>query len=217
MNTETSRVLPDFTAELPTSAAPNSFISENAGDFNSCVVLGENVTVPWDNPHNLVSLQTALLVQNVKMLFIPLLYLVGLTNILSAAVFARQGLKERINMCLFTLALIDLAYITFLMALFAHDFYTVLTGGTLGYRPVCAFFVNHTVTGLYGISYASNFLCAVISTERCVCVLFPFHAKKCAPTRALAAVLAVLILILIGVTFLYMKMFKFGCFYETES
>jgi hypothetical protein len=137
-----------------------------------------------------------------------------IVRILSAAVFARQGLKERINMCLFTLALIDLAYVNFVMARYAHDVYTLLTGNPLLDRPVFAFFAKHNLLFLYAIAAASEFLNAVISTERCICVLFPFHAQKCLPTRALAAVMAVVIPLLVGLCFLQVKIYYFGCFYE---
>lgn len=43
----------------------------------------------------------------------PVLFLFGFpANILNAAVFYRQGLRERINMCLFVLALADLVALT---------------------------------------------------------------------------------------------------------
>ncbi|KAL8585485.1 hypothetical protein ACOMHN_066678 [Nucella lapillus] len=43
---------------------------------------------------------------------LPLCFLVSFcTNILNMVVFYKQGLKERINMCLFTLSLLDLLYV----------------------------------------------------------------------------------------------------------
>lgn len=43
----------------------------------------------------------------------PLLYILGVpANIFNALVFHRQGLRERINMCLFTLSLVDLLAMT---------------------------------------------------------------------------------------------------------
>ncbi|KAL8576474.1 hypothetical protein ACOMHN_049041 [Nucella lapillus] len=44
---------------------------------------------------------------------IPLLFLVGVpANVLSAAVFYRQGLRERINLCIFCLAMADVVVLT---------------------------------------------------------------------------------------------------------
>jgi hypothetical protein len=42
------------------------------------------------------------------------------TNILSMAVFVKQGLKERINLCLFSLSLVDLVYMTFNFLLYCE-------------------------------------------------------------------------------------------------
>jgi hypothetical protein len=200
---------------------PSSSASGNES-FNGCVILGANATVPWDNPYDLISLETVTLVAKVKVtVFLPVLFVIGLTtNVLNAVVFARQGLSERINMCLFLLSLTDLASISYFWALYAEDMYLVATKGDpayLGYRPVYAYFVKHNLVGMYSLFYASSFLNAVISTERCVCVLFPFHAKKCVSTRALAAVLLTLMLLVIGLYFLLTKQYVFRCYYEVAA
>ena len=46
-------------------------------------------------------------------IFIPILYIVRTpTNVINMAVFFRQGLSKRINMCLFSLALLNLISLT---------------------------------------------------------------------------------------------------------
>jgi hypothetical protein len=147
-----------LTAELtPSTQVPNSFESGN-GSFNDCVIVGANVTVPWDNPHDVISLHTIMLVENVKALaFIPLLFIIGFTtNVLNAMVFARQGLSERINMCLFILSLNDLAYVSYMTAFNAEDVFLRLTRRDsltvyLDYRPVYSYFLNRNIVGLYGL------------------------------------------------------------------
>jgi hypothetical protein len=212
------------TDQTATTQVFNSSVALGNGNVNDCVILGANVTVPWDNPHNLISLQTSMMIENVRtLLFLPLLFAIGLTtNVLNAVVFARQGLSERINMCLFTLSLTDLACVSCMMAMSGDAIYMKVTSPDsptvyLDYRPVYSYFVNNNLLGLYGLFSASSFLNVVISTERCVCVLFPFRAKKCVPTKALAAVLATLIPLLIGQFFVVTKQYVYQCFYEVVT
>jgi hypothetical protein len=201
-----------FTDQTAATQVFNSSLALEKGNVNDCVILGANVTVPWDNPHNLISLQTSMMIENVK----TLLFVIGLTtNVLNAMVFARQGLSERINMCLFTLSLTDLACVSCMMAMNGDAIYMKVTRADsptayLDYRPAFSYFVNNNLLGLYGLFSASSFLNVVISTERCVCVLFPFRAKKCVPTKALAAVLVTLI-------FVVTKQYVYQCFYEVVT
>nr|KAG5712282.1 hypothetical protein BaRGS_023861 [Batillaria attramentaria] len=54
--------------------------------------------------------------------FIPIFCLVGIFgNILCAIVFYRQGLRDRINLCLFSLAVVDGALVTVILHLHAED------------------------------------------------------------------------------------------------
>ena len=98
----------------------------------NCIILGMNATIPWDNPRNLISRETELLVDRIKSaIFIPILYLVGApANVINMAVFFRQGLGKRINMCLFSLALLDLISLTVIFSFYAERIsvsYTHLT------------------------------------------------------------------------------------------
>ncbi|PVD19265.1 hypothetical protein C0Q70_19751 [Pomacea canaliculata] len=91
-------------------------------------------------------------------------------NVLSATVFYRQGLRERINLC------------------------------------------------LAGAVWASQFLSAVIASERCFCVVSPFHAKRLLKTSTMAAIIVVCSVILIGgmMTVLVSK-FTIGCWFDPET
>lgn len=60
---------------------------------------------------------------------VPVLFILGFpTNILNAAVFYKHGLRERINLCLFALALADLIVVTVLFLLSAEQAYRNLVG-----------------------------------------------------------------------------------------
>ena len=170
----------------PTADYVNQSVS---GVPDSCIILGLNATIPWDNPHNLVSMETERLFDRIKSaIVIPALFLVGFpANCINMAVFFRQGLRERINLCLFSLALVDLICLTEIFAPNAERIYTQFTDGEpMG--PVLRYMVNNNVIGLYGFLYGSMFLYAIISVERCVCILFPLRAKTCISTKAIAFV-----------------------------
>ena len=106
-----------------TSARTMTDIPEN------CIILGMNATIPWNNPRNLIGWETEFLVDRLKSaIFIPILYLVGApANIINMAVFFRQGLSKRINMCLFSLALLDLISLTVILSFYAERIYTQFT------------------------------------------------------------------------------------------
>ena len=85
-----------------TSAWSTLSINQSASSVpENCIIVGWNFTIPWDNPKNLISRETELLVDRLKSgIFIPILYLIGApTNVVNMAVFFRQGLSKRINMC----------------------------------------------------------------------------------------------------------------------
>ena len=184
----------------------------------NCVILGMNATIPWNNPHNLISLETEQLFDRIKAtVLIPVLFLIGFpANCINMAVFFKQGLKERINLCLFSLALVDIMSLTLTFASYAERLYTQFTSGErigLFHR----YMVNNNIIGLFGIVYAPMFLSAVISTERCICVLFPLKAQRCIPTKALAFIIIVSVLVLVFARFAVTAMFQVTCFYEMRT
>ncbi|XP_025077666.1 uncharacterized protein LOC112554214 [Pomacea canaliculata] len=52
--------------------------------------------------------------------------------------------------------------------------------------------------GFHGALWASQFLSAVIASERCFCVVSPFHAKRLLKTSTMAAIIVVCCVLLIG-------------------
>ena len=119
-----SSFLPDFQTTLIPDTNAN-FNSKNVTTNNSdayvdhtavlsppanCRVVTTQFTyIPWANPSNLISLETTLLI--VKMLagvLVPVVAFLGLVfNALNGIAFYKQGLRERINLLLFSLAVLD--------------------------------------------------------------------------------------------------------------
>ncbi|KAL8598200.1 hypothetical protein ACOMHN_043271 [Nucella lapillus] len=79
-----------------------------------CVVLSvkPGAFIPWDNPDNLISREVEVAVDTaVAVVFLPILFAISApTNVLNMIVFCKHGLKERINLCLFSLSLADSLY-----------------------------------------------------------------------------------------------------------
>ena len=182
----------------------------------NCIILGMNATIPWDNPRNLISRETELLVRRLQTaIFIPILYVVGIpANVINMAVFFRQGLSKRINMCLFSLALLDLISLTVIFSFYAERIFTI---DGEKYWPAYGYMVNNNVIGLIGFGNGSVLLSAIISTERCICVLFPLRSQRCIPTKVLAAIIVVSVLVLVSLRFVVTAQYQVTCFYEMRT
>ncbi|KAL8568173.1 hypothetical protein ACOMHN_027696 [Nucella lapillus] len=149
-----------------------------------------DVFLPWNNPYNVISLQTYQNFAKVMFCYVSLgLILVGVpSNFINCVVFYRQGLQERMNLCLFCLALVDFLFVTF--------FYLVTSYCVVGYFYPEAeqwwnYFTRKHFTGIYhGFLYSSGCLTALIALERCVCVVLPLKAASLLRTRTMAALIA---------------------------
>ena len=191
---------------------PTSVVPEH------CVILGMNTTIPWNNPDDLISLEVENVFDRIKSaILIPAICLIGLpANCINTAVFFKQGLRERINLCLFSLALVDLIYLTVIFVIYAERIYTQFTDGErIG--VVYRYMVDHNVVGLYGFGYGTMFLTAVISVERCICVLFPLKAQTCMATKHIAFLIAIVVLLLAFTRFAVTAMYQITCFYEIRT
>ena len=145
----------------------------------NCIILAMNTTIPWNNPNNLISLEAEFLFDRIKAtIIIPVLFLIGFpANCINMAVFFKQGLKDRINLCLFSLAVVDIITLTVVFTLYAERLYSQFTDGErIG--VVYRYAVNNNLIGLFGIGYGIMFLSVIISAERCICILFPMRAQS---------------------------------------
>ncbi|KAL8559541.1 hypothetical protein ACOMHN_018704 [Nucella lapillus] len=109
-------------------------------------------------------------------------------------VFYRQGLRDKMNFCLFALACMDLMY---LVSMFIYTFYCpaaflsdvllvqILTWNTLKY----------TLNFRYAFLYCSGTLTAVIATERCICVVWPMKSATIFKIQSLAWMIFAMVVI----------------------
>ncbi|KAL8625852.1 hypothetical protein ACOMHN_012444 [Nucella lapillus] len=180
-----------FNVTITTSLRHPGFTS-GARTEQGCLILQDSIN-PEDNPENVVSKQLHFWVSTISnAVIIPILFLMGLPgNVLTAAVFYRLGLRERINFCIFFLALVDFADIIVVLGLRIEIIYRFLVGPS-------NFFIKYFL-GLTGFSWVSMFLSSVIAAERCFCVVSPLRAQRMVSTRTLAVVVvSISLLILTG-------------------
>ena len=145
--------------------------------------------IPWNNPHNIISVETFFIFEKAVMCGINLiLFSIGVpTNLLNCLVFYRQGLRDRMNLCLFSLALVDMLFITFFCLAGSYCHVGLL-------RPEVEdwwkYFVLKYFTGLYrGFMISSGCLTMVIAVERCLCVTLPLKAATLVKTRTIAVII----------------------------
>lgn len=138
---------------------------------------------------------------------VPVLFFVAVpTNILNSVVFYRQGLSDRMNVCLFSLALADMLFVTFL---FLNASYCLL----YFLHPQMADFWKWHVR-----KYILNFVTAfrvlnacftsIIALDRCICVVFPFKAAAVMTKRTMASLILALTVIVNVLCLVYVLNWK---------
>nr|KAG5688945.1 hypothetical protein BaRGS_031344 [Batillaria attramentaria] len=146
--------------------------------------------IPWNNPDNIISVETYLRIEKAIMCGLnPVFLIYGVpANMVNCIVFFRQGLGDRMNLCLFSLALADMLYII--------AFFFVGSGCLVGeiWPEQANWWDTHTrmyTRGIFrGFMYTSGLLTMLIAVERCVCVLLPMKAATLVSTRTTAIVIA---------------------------
>ncbi|XP_076442730.1 galanin receptor 2a-like [Babylonia areolata] len=178
-----------FNATVASSSLPGAS-SREGQPGQGCLVLEQKVNP--ENNMDIVTKETHLWISAIILAgVVPLLFLVGVPgNILSAAVFYKQGLRERINLCIFCLALVDLIVLSVTFFLLAEKVYRLFVGPS-------NFFIRYFV-GLTSFTWVSMFLSAVIAAERCFCVVSPLRAQRMLSTRTLAVIITTISLLLLA-------------------
>ncbi|XP_025099131.1 uncharacterized protein LOC112566917 [Pomacea canaliculata] len=117
-----------------------------------------------------------------------------LSNVVNCLVFYHQGLRDRMNLCLFCLALADFC---FLMCSAMYGIVIVFIVFRLrGFgEEENMKFVNYGVGIVHAFRTTSGLYVMVIAVERCVCVAFPFRASSLIRTRTMAMFLSAIALI----------------------
>ncbi|KAL8582859.1 hypothetical protein ACOMHN_042691 [Nucella lapillus] len=123
-------------------------------------------------------------------------------------VFARQGLSDRINLCLFSLALSDTGYLLFLMC--AKSFALVslvdpVAGNYWRFRHE-----RYVLASTLGFLAISNTITALIAVERCICILKPLKAAKFFRTKYMR-----LLIVMVSVFILTVLNFNHSVKYQT--
>ena len=160
----------------------NDVVLNSTNDFASDSP-PRKIFIPCDNADNLVDKATRDEVEGLLLMTVlPSLELFGVTtNVINCMVFVRQGLRDRINLCLFSLALADTSFLLFM---FSGRFFPFLG---LFDRELREFwsekFLNTVLGPMLGTMNISNLMTMVISVERCICVVSPFTAKRFLKTR----------------------------------
>lgn len=107
-------------------------------------------------------------------------------NVMNCLVFYHQGLGDRMNLCLFSLALSDLMFVSSFAFL---SIYGVLSDQQLFGLDE---YLLKSMSYLYSINFAfrttSGLFVMVIATERCLCVVFPLQFSSLISSRTMAKI-----------------------------
>ena len=121
---------PYISQEVTTSRTNSSYVMSNTTSTHpGCLILQFQAFVPWDNPDNIISSQVEDLVRRLKdLVILPILFLIGgPANVINMAVFYKQGLSVRINVCLFALSLADEFFLVNSMLLYGEQLHIQFT------------------------------------------------------------------------------------------
>ncbi|XP_025097633.1 uncharacterized protein LOC112565947 [Pomacea canaliculata] len=146
--------------------------------------------LPWTNPLNLISFDTyQKTLYYFNTVVKPVVVIVGVpTNIISCIVFKRQGLCDRMNLCLFVLALVDMTYLAYSMV-FTIALWIKVVQPVVG-EELYMKALYYALGVSHGWREASALVGLVIAVERCICVVFPLQAGSLMRTRTMGLLLA---------------------------
>ena len=208
-NTTSSSGLSDASSSTSQKVNGNMSIPEG------CLVvrLEEMEFLPWDNPDNIVSAEVEHIARRVKDNMLFFLFLIGgPANVINLAVFYNQGLKERVNLCLFALSLADEIFLVQSMCFFGEQIHLQFTTKEI-FGPMMRFMVNNNLVGFFGFSWVSQILSAIIASERCLCVLAPLRSQTLLRTRTMAVIIVVVFLVAVGFYFVMATRYRIACIF----
>ena len=213
----------DNTTSSALHFASSSIIQNVTGNVSApegCYVFNfeEMDFLPWDNPDNIVSAEVEEMTLRLKdTLFLPILFLIGgPANVINMAVFYKQGLKDRVNLCLFALSLADELYLIQAMFLFGEQLQLQFTTKER-FGPMTMFMINKNLVGFYGFTWVSQILSAIIASERCLCVLSPLRFQTLLKTKNMAVVIATVYLLVMGPYFFVASRYRIACIFDPTS
>ena len=213
----------DTISPSTTNVATSSIVHDVTGNMSQapegCYVflLQEMEFLPWDNPDNIVSAEVEDIIRRLKDVMLPIFFLIGApANVINMAVFYKQGLKERVSLCLFALSLADELFLINMMCLYSEQLVLPFTTKER-FGPVMRFMVNHNLVGFFGFSWVSQVLSAIIASERCLCVISPLRFQTLLPTRTMAGIVSVVYVAVVGLYFVVAMRYRIECVYDPAS
>lgn len=144
----------------------------------------------WQNVQNTSTKYILQLVESVWFAGVTtVVCLIGIpTNVLNCIVFWRQGLRDRMTLCLFSLAFMETGHLSCDLILYSASFLVMFFDKTLGEE----IYLN-TIVALFGVlngfRLTSGCVGIIISVERCLCVLLPLRAHTLIKTRTVAIII----------------------------
>ena len=216
---QTVRSIKDNTSIVPLTWSIST-VATAMTDHQCRVVFKDFEYLPWDNPDNIITLETG--IRGFKVLcgvVMPLLSFFGVfANMVNGLVFWRQGIRERINLLLFCLACADFVVVVYMFMHSLEYFFTLLVGPFQMYGPLTVYIANARINILYGFVYASGFLSTMIAVERCLCITHPFTAKKILQTKVAGIIVVVCTVALVGVHSIVSDKYRILCeFYPNKG
>lgn len=148
--------------------------------------------------------------------YVPTIFLFGgLTNVANIVVFYKHGLHDRVNLCFFSLSIVDLLSISFYCLLFSEQMF--LFHSRDYYGPVYTFLVNNNLWLFYNFMYCSTFLTTIISLERCLFVLFPLRSNLFLSTKNMAALIVVSVVVIGFLRLSVTAKYAILCFFDDDK
>lgn len=148
---------------------------------------------------------------------IPPLFFVGAPgNLLNLLVFYRQGLQVRINLCLFSLALADLMVNCGSFVFYAERFASLFSKYER-FSHVFVFITAKSLHVIYGFSYVSFIITAIVAVERCWSIARPLQAHAHLTTKSMAVVLSLIFVSVIGLYYVSAASWSVACFVDGAS
>ncbi|KAK7088160.1 hypothetical protein V1264_022107 [Littorina saxatilis] len=188
--------------------------SSHTTDTSSEVISStiNSVFIPWDNPENVMSHETYVKFDDALTCYVvPVLFIMGAGgNLLNCAVFWMQGLKERMNLCLFCLALTDLMYVLFHTVMVSYCVVEKLAASVIDVQYYKWYARRFSVGPMIGFMYSSGCLTTIISVERCLCVTMPMKAASLLKTRTMGLIIGVCVVLMHTLCVQYTLRFDLG-------
>ncbi|KAL8583871.1 hypothetical protein ACOMHN_040340 [Nucella lapillus] len=181
------------------------------------VVFSEMEFLPWNNPENIVTERVEIITRNCKDTILALFFLIGgPANLINMVVFYKQGLQERVNVCLFALSLADELYLITLIILHGEQLHLQFISQEM-YGPLFTLLVNSRFTVFLGFQYVSPILSTIIAMERCHCVMSPLKYQTAMKTRTMTIIVIALSLLIMGLFFIVCFRYGVGCIFDPET